>query len=318
MTGERPLAACITGPTATGKTQAAVAVAKALGGEVISMDSMQIYRGFDIGTAKASAQEMQGVTHHLLSYVPPDAAYSAAEYQRDARRAMEEIRTRGKLPIFAGGTGLYLQAVSRPLAFTRAEGSTQVREALQAQAQQPDGPQKLWERLAQVDPERATALHVNNTRRVIRALEVALTTGTPMSAQAGEWDAESQDSWQIFALTMPREMLYERIEARVDQMVRAGLVAEVQALLQSGIRPEAQSMQAIGYKEIVAALQGEISMAEAIEAIGRNTRRYAKRQMTWLRRDGRVQWVDVTACADVASMHAAIIEKIKTHMGEDA
>lgn len=309
----KPLVVCITGPTATGKTDAAVTVCQALGGEVLSMDSMQVYTGMDIGTAKPSVAEMGGVPHHLLSCVPPDTAYSVAAYQQDARAAMSRILQRRKLPVFAGGTGLYLQAVSRPLTFATATGDTEVRKALEAELAAPDGAHQLHARLAAVDPETACRLHPNNTRRVVRALEVYLTTGQPMSAQSGEWEGESDEDWLIFALSWPREVLYRRIDARVDRMLSAGLVEEVRQLLAGGIPPQAQSMQAIGYKEIVAALDGICAMDEATEAIKRNTRRYAKRQITWLRRDPRVQWVDLSSFGDTAAVHSALIKMIEAY-----
>lgn len=306
----KPLAICIAGPTATGKTQAAVAVAKALQGEVISMDSMQIYQGMDIGTAKASAEEMQGIPHHLLSFVPPGENYTVADYQRDAKACMQAILARNHLPIFAGGTNLYLQAVSRPLTFTQAVGSPEFRLALEQEAEKPGGAQRVWEQLREVDPQRADELHVNNTRRVIRALEVFHITGQRMSEQSKDWEGEPDEDWLIYALTWPREVLYDRINRRVDIMAQSGLFEEVEGLLAAGIPPEAQSMKAIGYKEVVTALSGQCTRQEAIEAIKLNTRHYAKRQLTWLRREARVRWVDLSQFADMQAVHAHLISDI--------
>lgn len=309
----KPLVVCIAGPTATGKTAAAVAVAQALDGEIISMDSMQLYKGFDVGTAKPSGAEMGGIPHHMLSCVAPDAAYSAAMYQRDASAIMQAILAQGKLPIFCGGTGLYLQAVSHPLGFTQAGDTSTIRAALERQAEEPDGIAILHDRLKAVDPDAAARLHPNNTRRVIRALEVYETTGIPMSAQTAEWEAESEQDWLIFALTWPREVLYARIEARVDEMIVSGLEAEVAGLLQSGVPENTQAMQAIGYKEIVGMLREEYARDEAIALIKRNTRRYAKRQLTWLRRDARVRWVDVSTYTGARAMQDDLIRQITTY-----
>lgn len=309
----KPLAICIAGPTATGKTQAAVAVAKALQGEVISMDSMQIYQSMDIGTAKASLEEMRGVPHHLLSFVPPENNYTVADYQQDAKACMQDILSRGCLPIFAGGTNLYLQAVSRPLAFTEAKGSPEFRLALEKEAEKPGGAQRVWEQLREIDPIRASELHVNNTRRVIRALEVFHITGQRMSEQSQHWEAEPDEDWLIYALTWPREVLYDRVNRRVDIMAKAGLFEEVAGLLAAGVRPDAQSMKAIGYKEVVAALTGQCTRDEAIETIKLNTRHYAKRQLTWLRREARVCWVDLSQFADMQAVHAHLISDIIKH-----
>lgn len=316
MSAVRPLFVCIAGPTATGKTDAAVAVCRALDGEVVSMDSMQIYQGMDIGTAKPSPAEMSGVPHHMLDIVPPDRPYSVAEYQRDALHAAEEILARGKLPVFAGGTGLYLQAVSHPLRFGEAGGAGAVRERLQREAERPGGAAALHARLAQVDAETAARLHPNNVRRVIRALEIYETTGKPMSETARDWDGESAQDWLVFALTWPRDVLYRRIDARVDAMLASGLVEEVRSLLDGGVPREAQAMQAIGYKEIIAALRGETTLDEAVERIKMHSRRYAKRQLTWLRRDARLRWLDLAAFDSPRQAQAEIIEQIQRHIKE--
>lgn len=308
---DKPLVACIAGPTATGKTDAAVAVCRALSGEVISMDSMQIYKQLSIGTAKPSGDEMHGIPHHLLSYVEPSRAYTVAEYQQDAERAMQDVLDRGRLPVFAGGTGLYLQAVSHPLRFTEASFDLALRDSLQARAEAPDGRQGLFDELTRVDPLAAAGMHPNNVRRVIRALEVYHLTGVPMSAQTKEWEAEPAQEWHIFALNWPREMLYDRINRRVDRMIKRGLIDEVRQLLAEGIAPASQAMQAIGYKEVVAMLQGACTLAEAIEQIKMNTRRYAKRQITWLKRDARIQWIDLSTFPSAEAVHAYIIDQIR-------
>lgn len=294
MHPKRPLVVCITGPTATGKSALAVDLCLALDGEVLSMDSMQVYLGFTVGTAKPSVHEMGGVPHHLISFVSPEASYSVAEYQQDAKAAMDLVLRRGRLPMFVGGTGLYLHAISHPLSFTGAGHVPEIRKKLQTQAEAPDGPKVLHKQLAVVDPLSASRLHVNNTRRVIRALEVYLSTGRPMSEQANEWQEEPAEEWLIFALNWPRETLYARINERVDRMIAAGLVEEVRSLLHDGVPRTAQAMQAIGYKEIVSMLDGECTLEDAIATIKQNTRRYAKRQLTWLRRDERIRWINLS------------------------
>lgn len=313
---KKPLVVAITGPTATGKTEAAVTVCQQLNGEVLSMDSMQIYRDLAIGTAKPTTEEMKGIPHHLLSFVNADASYTVAEYQRDALAAMDDVIARGKLPVFAGGTGLYLQAVSHPLRFTQAGHASDIRKKLEEDALQPDGAAALHKRLGDVDPDSAARIHANNVRRVIRALEVYYETGLPMSQQVNEWDAEPAQDWLIFALNWPRDVLYARINQRVDSMVASGLVAEVEGLLNKGIAANTQAMQAIGYKEIVAMLRGDIAMPEAIEAIKMNSRRYAKRQLTWYRRDARISWLDLSTFPSQQAAYGYIIEEIRKKQEE--
>ena len=309
----KPLVIAIAGPTATGKTDAAVAVCKALDGEVISMDSMQIYKGFDLGTAKPDAKEMDGIAHHMLSFVPPSERYSVAQYQQDARSIMKDVLYRNRLPVFAGGTGLYLQAVGHPLSFAQAVGTDVLRSELEAEAAGPDGVMRLHRRLEAIDPKAAARLHPNNTRRVIRALEVCLQTGRPISDQQGDWEAESEEDWLVFALTWPREVLYARINHRVELMVESGLIEEVASLLEQGVPRDAQAMQAIGYKEVVQLLDGNSSRADAIETLKRNTRRYAKRQLTWLRRDPRVRWIDVSSFSSAQALHQDLIHQIAVY-----
>jgi len=316
MIGDRPLRICITGPTATGKTDAAVAVCRAIRGEVVSMDSMQIYQGLSIGTAKPTQAEMGGVPHHLLSFAPPQRAYTVAEYQRDARTSAADIAYRGRIPVFCGGTGLYLQAVSRPLTFAAAHGAEGVREALQREAAEPGGPETLYARLLGADPASAERLHPGNLRRVIRALEVQALTGEPMSARRAEWDAEPEERWLIFALTFLREALYARIDARVDRMIAQGLEEEVRGLMDS-VPLDAQAMQAIGYRDMVQVIRGESTLEDAIDRMKRNSRRYAKRQLTWLRRDPRVRWVDVSAFESADLVAAFLIDQIRQEMQDE-
>ena len=254
----KPLAVCIAGPTACGKTAAAVAVCRALNGEVISMDSMQIYRGMDVGTAKPTAAERVGIPHHMIDILPPTAAYSVSEYQRDAGAAAAEILARGKLPVFAGGTGLYLQAVKHPMRFAGVDGNEAVRSRLRAQAETDEGRSALWRRLCAEDPQSAAHLHPNDVRRVVRALEVLETTGRPMG-ETDDWEAPPEYDFLTIGIRWPRETLRARIEERVNEMARRGLADEVRRLQKAGVTRSAQSMQAIGYKEICEALAGECS-----------------------------------------------------------
>jgi len=251
------------------------------------------------------------VPHHLLSFVAPERAYTVAEYQRDARLVAVDIASRGRIPVFCGGTGLYLQAVSRPLTFAAAYDDHGIRAALEREAGEPGGPEKLHARLCGIDPVSAERLHPGNLRRVIRALEVHALTGEPMSTRRAEWDAEPDEHWLIFALTFPREALYDRINARVDRMVAQGLLDEVRQLISSGLSPDTQAMQAIGYREMLSALHGECPLADAIDRIKQSSRRYAKRQLTWLRRDPRVQWVDVSAFASADAVAGFLIDIVK-------
>lgn len=317
MQGKKPLVVCITGPTATGKTEAAIALCKAHDGEVISMDSMQIFKGLSIGTAKPTEAEMQGVPHHMLSIIPPDAKYTVYAYQQQATGVMHDLLSDGKLPVFCGGTGLYLQAVTHPLSFTAAGDQTEARVQLEQEAKAPNGPQRLLERLQAIDPATASRLHVNNTRRVIRALEVYMCTGIPMSEQTQDWDSEPEQDFLIFALNWPRDILYRRINLRVDRMIEAGLMEEVMELSQNGLARTSQAMQAIGYREIYAMLSGECTRQEAVEAIKQNSRRYAKRQLTWLRRDASIRWFDLSEYDGIPSVVNAMIAHIHARRRDD-
>ena len=284
----------ICGPTASGKTAVAVEICLALGGEVVSADSMQIYRGMDIGTAKPNLEETRGVAHHLLDIAEPGEAYSVAAYREKAIEAIEDIFTRGRTPVICGGTGLYIDALTRPLGFS-AQGDESVRRPLEEIAAQEGGKERLHAMLREVDPESAERLHVNDMRRVVRALEIYQLTGRTLSEQrALDLKRESAYMGRLYGLSWPREELYARIDQRVDQMMADGLVKEVETLLSGGLHGRATAMQGIGYKEIARALAGECSMAEAVERVKQATRNYAKRQLTWFRRDERVTWIEAS------------------------
>lgn len=287
----KPKLIVIAGPTASGKTACAVALCRKIGGEVISADSMQIYRGMDVLTAMPTPQEMQGVPHHMLNFADPAEKFSAARYRDLAKAAVADVHARGVQPVLCGGTGLYINAVTRPMEFSEKCDETLRRQLLQM-AEEPDGRRKLHEMLRQIDPEAAQKLHENDVRRVTRAIEVYRLTGRTQSEQA-RLDAQREGDYRetLFCLRWPREELYRRIDLRVDQMLRAGLVEEVRALRKNE-QEHPTALQAIGYKEIAAALDGRMSMEEAVSLVKQFSRNYAKKQMTWFQRDPRTVWID--------------------------
>lgn len=289
----KPRLIVIGGPTASGKSAAAVRLCQRIGGEVVSSDSMQIYRLMDIGTAKPTHQEMGGIPHHLLSIADPDEKYSAAAYRELANKAIHSIYEKGLQPVVCGGTGLYIDALTKPMSFAENTGNEALRAELTALSQTESGKIRLHEMLREIDPESAQRLHVNDVRRVIRAIEVYRMTGRTITEQA-KLDRQREGDYSVimFALNWEREVLYDRINRRVDEMVRQGLIEEVEMLLKNGLTEGTTAMQALGYKEIVQALKGSITMEEAIDAIKQGSRHYAKRQLTWFRRDERVQWID--------------------------
>ncbi|NTW27840.1 MAG: tRNA (adenosine(37)-N6)-dimethylallyltransferase MiaA [Coriobacteriia bacterium] len=282
----------VVGPTAVGKTEFAEKLAVHLGGEIVSADSMQVYRGMDIGTAKPSL-ESRRVPYHCLDLVDPDVAFSAALYQQAARAAISDIAERGRTPIVVGGTGLYVRAAIDPFDFAPGEaGSIQRLRYEHLAAEQ--GPGALHALLYERDPESAVRIHANNVRRVVRALELA-DEGRSYVRQSSRFsERESVYDSTIFGLTMERAALYSRIDARVDRMLADGLVHEFEGLLGEGFAPDLTSMQAIGYKELAPVITQEADMAAAVEAVKLASRRYAKRQLTWFRADPRILWIDVT------------------------
>jgi tRNA dimethylallyltransferase len=285
------------GPTAVGKTKLSIELAKRLNGEIISGDSMQIYRGMDIGTAKITAEEMEGVPHYLIDIKDPNESFSVAEFQELVRAKIAEINERGKLPMIVGGTGLYIQSVIYDYQFSEAPADEALRTKLEERAKE-IGNEALHEELSQIDPKSASQIHPNNIRRVIRALEIYYRTGKTMSETQKDQQPEALYQTALVGLSMDREKLYKRINLRVDLMVEQGLIEEVQKLYDQGLK-DCQSIQAIGYKEIYEYLDGQISLDEAIENLKKNSRHYAKRQLTWFRNKMDVQWFDMTDTLDL-------------------
>lgn len=287
----RPLIV-LTGPTAVGKTALSIELARAVGGEILSADSMQVYRGMDIGSAKIRPREMQGVPHHLIDILDPSQEFNVVVFQKLCRQAMEGIYERGHIPILTGGTGFYIQAVLRDIDFTENEENTEYRGQLEQLAAR-EGPQALHEMLRAVDPASAEAIHAHNVKRIIRALEFYHLTGEKIS-EHNEREAERLSPYRYcyFVLNDDRERLYQRIEERVDRMLEEGLVEEVRRLMEQGCQRDMVSMQGLGYKEILDYLAGEITMEEAVRRIKQGTRHFAKRQLTWFRRERDVIWLN--------------------------
>jgi len=297
---------CLLGPTAVGKTEIAIQLAQRLNAEIVSIDSRQIYRQMDIGTAKPTAEEQQAARHYLIDCVDISQPFSVADYQSLADTAIADIQSRGKHALLVGGAGLYFRAIVDGL-FEGPGADTTLRERLEQEAAQ-RGVDVLHERLRACDPESAERIHPNNVIRVIRALEVYELTGTPMSEHQQQWHQENQRyPFIAFCLTMPRALLYRRIEQRVDVMLANGLIAEVESLLAAGYARDAFALRSFGYKELIAYLDEECTYLEAVQRLKRNTRRFAKRQLTWFRKDTRLEWVDRNSKPDIV---AYLLEKI--------
>ena len=281
----------ICGPTASGKTALSIALAKAFDGEVVSADSMQIYRRMDIGTAKPTKQEMDGVPHHMLDVAEPGEAYSVSRYVEEATACVEDILARGKLPIICGGTGLYIDGLIRGTDYQPAGTDNGIREQLEGEWEA-QGAEEMMARLAAVDPDSAARLHLSDKRRILRALEVYLATGETITVHNARTKAipPRYEAIMIGLNTEPRQILYDRIDRRVGVMLEQGLLQEVQSLLEDGLL-EGTAAQAIGYKELLAHFRGEITLDAAADLIRQKSRNYAKRQLTWFRRDERVRWI---------------------------
>lgn len=309
----KPTVLALVGPTASGKTKTAIEICRNLDAEIVSMDSMQVYRRMDIGTAKPSKQELCAVKHHMIDVAEPDCLYTVSMYREAATQIIDDILSRNKIPLLVGGTGLYLNAISYEMNLGENGADSILREELNRIAQRENGPQILHERLSFIDPDSAKKLHPNDVRRVIRALEIYETSGKTKTEHSDEQRREGPYHVMVYGLSMPREIMYAKINRRVDQMIEDGLIDEIRGLLDSGIEPkkEGGAMQAIGYKEIVSALRGEISMEKAIDLIKQGTRRYAKRQWTWFRHDLRTKWFDWSEYASEEALYSALMNQIR-------
>lgn len=288
---KRPLI-ILTGPTAVGKTAASIGLAKAVGGEIISADSMQVYRQMDIGSAKITKDEMQGIPHYLVDVLEPEEAFNVVRFQELAKEAMEEIFRNGHIPIVVGGTGFYIQALLYDIDFTENDSDLSFREELEKKARE-EGAESLHALLEKADPQAAAQIHPHNIKRVIRALEFNRKTGQKISEHnERERQKEPPYNFAYFVLTDDRKALYERIDRRVDKMMEQGLLEEVRRLKDRGLPRDSVSMQGLGYKELFAYLEGEYPLEEAVRIIKRDTRHFAKRQLTWFRRERDVVWID--------------------------
>lgn len=295
----------VCGATGTGKTRLAIDIARRFLGEVVSADSMQIYRYMDIGTAKPTAEERARCPHHLIDFVEPDAEFSVADYAPLAHEKIAEIASRGRLPILCGGTGLYINSVVNDISFGEQEADPRLRRELNEIAER-EGGERLIEMLSEFDPVSAERLHPNNRRRVVRAIEFYRKTGVPISEhQERTKRAESRYDPIMFEISYPREVLYERIDRRVDLMLGDGLLSEVETLRARGFTSDMNSMKGIGYKELFEYLDGKCALTEAVENIKRGSRRYAKRQLTWFRRDGRIISLDPDGAEEEAAARIA-------------
>ena len=300
----------IVGPTASGKTELAVRLAERVNGEVISADSMQVYKYMDIGTAKPGASEMSGIRHHLIDEVPPDAEFSVARFRELALKYISDILGRGRQPVVAGGTGLYVNSLIYNINFSETVCDQELRDRLKRDAMEAGG-RHLYERLLEIDPEAASRIHENDIKRIIRAIEVYEHTGTPISVHKQLSRLEPPPyRYYIFGLRWDREKLYQRIERRVDLMLEKGLLDEVKGLVEKGYDKNAVAMQGLGYKEILAYFRGECTLEEAVYTIKRDTRHYAKRQLTWFRRIEGIEWLDIDENTDMEEQAKKVADRI--------
>lgn len=301
----------IVGPTAVGKTAVSIDLAKKIDGEIISADSMQIYKHMDIGTAKIKKEEMEDIPHYLIDIVYPDEEFTVANYKKYAEEHINDINERGKIPIVVGGSGLYINSLVYELSFSRVKPNEEFRKRYEEIADT-YGNQYIYDELSRVDPVAAKRINPNDRKRIIRALEIFYGTGKPMSKFNKDFRKETDKyNLAMIGLTMDRAALYKRINNRVDIMVEEGLIEEVEKLLSKGYNKELTSMQAIGYKEIIEYIEGNCNLEEAIETLKRNTRRFAKRQLTWFRREKRLYWIDVSKFESIEDISEHIIYHIK-------
>ncbi len=283
----------IVGPTAVGKTYVSIELAKKLGTEIISADSMQIYKGMDVGTAKIMDEEKQGIVHHMIDLINPDEDYSVSDFKTEAEKNIDDMLSRGKIPVIVGGSGLYVNSLIYNLDFSNAKSNDKLRDYYSYYHKE-HGEDALYEKLKKIDPESAEKIHKNNVKRVIRALEVYDLTGRKFSETNTDIRKKSSKyDFILIGLSMDRKILYERINQRVDKMIDDGLVGEVKSLLHKGFEKKLISMQAIGYKEIIEFLEGNINLEEAVNILKQNTRHFAKRQFTWFLKDENVKWFNI-------------------------
>ena len=304
----------LTGPTAVGKTKLSIALAKAVDGEIISADSMQVYRHMDIGSAKITAEEMQGVPHHMIDILEPSDTFNVVVFQKMCKQALQDIYGRGRIPIVTGGTGFYIQALLRDIDFAESEEDTTYRTYLEQLAAR-EGPEILHRMLLETDPEAAEAIHRSNVKRTIRALEYYKLTGQKISVH-NEQERKKESAYNscYFVLNDLRDRLYARIEQRIDEMLKQGLVTEVRRLKEMGCHKGMVSMQGLGYKEILSYLEGEYTYEQAVEILKRDTRHFAKRQLTWFRRENGVIWINKNEFGyDEQRILDYILETLRSH-----
>lgn len=305
------------GPTGTGKSEVAVELAQLVDGEVVSADSMMVYRGLDLGTAKPTLAQRGGVPHHLIDVVEPTEDYHVARYQREARAAIDDVLARSKTPLLVGGTGYYIRAVIDEVVFTdTAPAAPDLRAELMEQARIA-GPESVHARLAELDPASAARIHPNNLKRVVRALEIVLQTGAPVPPNRIPGESGSRHTLRILGLTRERTLLYRRLDERIDAMLAAGFVDEVRGLRARGVGRQHTSQQALGYRHLHATLEGECDFAEAVRTWKRDTRHYARRQWTWFRGDARVEWLDVDAFASRRALAEELAARIRQANASD-
>lgn len=302
----------ILGPTATGKSHCAIEVAKRLNGEIISGDSMLVYKGMNIGTAKPDAEELAAVPHHMIDILPPDAEFNVVDFKEQAERLIREISGRGKLPVIAGGTGLYIKALLEDYAFNEVDSQSGLRLELERFCAE-HGKEALHDKLAGLDSEAAVRLHINDTRRVIRAIETAL-----QGQKVNQYTAEEMPfDAVVFGLSMPRPVLYERINERVDMMLAAGLEQEVRDLLAMGISQDCQSMKSIGYRQMLWYISGDMAYTDAVDKLKQATRNFAKRQVTWYKKMPYIEWFELDKDPDYELVVKKMCSKITERFALD-
>lgn len=302
----------IAGPTAVGKTDTAIILANKLNGEIISADSMQIYRHMDIGTAKPTLEERKGIPHHLIDVVNPDENFSVAEFQKMAKCIIDDLALKGKLPIIAGGTGLYINSLIYDMDFTQSVSNWQLREQLQKEANEM-GNEFVYNKLKDIDINAANRIHPNNLKKVIRAIEVYYETGDKIGDFSKDINLNDEYEFFLVGLIRDREELYNRINMRVDIMIEQGLIEEVKKLLNLGYSKELVSFKGLGYKEIIRYLEEEYDLDEAINILKRDTRRYAKRQLTWFRRYSDINWYNISNYSSSEKLAEDIIKDFEGH-----